>query len=151
MQGIQRGYEVLERFHRLADIMVFMGRSLLVALALLATTAQAQDVLAEVPQLVLDIVKATGATMERCEPEIVQTFADRDDGYQVLCAVVPGLDYLQSAAAIDATIVEHAAEPRGLWRREGSVISRGLDFGSRFMVVFIVERQTWLRLVVSWR
>ena len=130
--------------------MVLMGRFLLVSLALLAT-AQAQDVLAAVPQLALDIVTATGATMERCEPGIVQMFADRDDGYRVLCAAVPGLAYLQSASAIDATIVEHAAEPRGLWRREGSVLSRGLDFGSRFMVVFIVERQTWLRLVVSWR
>lgn len=123
---------------------------MLVSLALLAT-AQAQDVLAAVPQLALDIVTATGATMERCEPGIVQMFADRDDGYRVLCAAVPGLAYLQSASAIDATIVEHAAEPRGLWRREGSVLSRGLDLGSRFMVVFIVERQTWLRLVVSWR
>ena len=151
MQGIQRGYETLERFHRLADNMVFMGRFLLVALALLATTAQAQDVLAAVPQLALDIVTATGATMERCEPGIVQMFADRGDGYRLLCATVPGLAYLQSASAIDATIVEHAAEPRGLWRREGRVLSRGLDFGSRFMVVFIVERQTWLRLVVSWK
>ncbi|MCY4353393.1 MAG: hypothetical protein OXC09_01205 [Truepera sp.] len=128
-----------------------MGRFLLAALALLATTAQAQDVLAAVPQLALDIVKVTGATMERCEPEIVRTFADRGDGYRLLCAAVPGLAYLQSASAIDATIVEHAAEPRGLWRREGRVISRGLDFGSRFMVVFIVERQTWLRLVISWK
>lgn len=131
--------------------MVSMGRFLLVSLALLATTAQAQDVLAAVPQLALDIVTATGATMERCEPEIVQMFADRDDDYRVLCAAVPGLAYLQSASAIDATIVEHAAEPRGLWRREGSVLSRGLDFGSRFMVVFIIERQTWLRLVVLWK
>ena len=124
---------------------------MLVALALLATTAQAQDVLAAVPQLALDIVTATGAAMERCEPELVQMFADTDDGYRLLCAAVPGLDYLQSAAAIDATIVEHAAEPRGLWRREERVLSRGLDFGSRFMVVFIIERQTWLRLVVSWK